>query len=178
MKLRLFIVTLAAFFVAGLSSMNAQIYHHKAGGSLLFGDYGVGPVVHYGARINVSEPNEDMSISLNADPGIFFEGEFNSRFGGGGFLIYDLPVYASLNLGGYSTWLSKKYFGGFVGLGYEFSNWTYTANSDLGHGPMVIGGVRVLISDNSFEFAGSYMLGSDDTPGLLGIRASWLIGDY
>ncbi|MFK7971856.1 MAG: hypothetical protein AB8F95_15930 [Bacteroidia bacterium] len=181
---KLLLISLLAFcFMAGFSSVNAHIYHQKIGAAMLISNGGFGtnvtPAVFYGARLNLAEPSSDMSLSLNVEPGGFFEGVISSRGGSAGAFVLDIPAYLCLNLGGYATYDSDNYFGGYFGLGYEYSTFASTfGGSGSGSGPIATGGIRLLIADNPYELGFTYMLGLGDSPNQIGIRAAFLIGDY
>ena len=183
MKFQRVFLLLAIAFLASASSLSAQIYHHQLGGGLLGSDDGFGltinPVIFYEARFNIAEPSSDLSISINAAPGGFIDGVISSRGGSAGSVVFDIPAYVSANLGGYSTYTSDSYFGGFAGLGYEFSTFASTfGGSGVTSGPMAIGGLRFLVADNPYQVAVSYMLGLNDNPSQVGLRLSFLLGDY
>ncbi|MEZ4685322.1 MAG: hypothetical protein R3B47_04435 [Bacteroidia bacterium] len=181
MNTRCLFASLAFAFIASLSSMHAQIYHHRIGATFLVEmaeDGGFLPLLVYGARFNLTEPGSESAISINVDPGVYFE-VYGGTSGNGLTVDFDIPVYLAYDFRGYSTWNSQKYFGGFVGMGMEY--FTFPVSSpgpDASSAPMIIGGIRFAIADKNYGLSCSYRLGSKDMSDFLGLRMTWLLGQY
>jgi hypothetical protein len=69
----------------------------------------------YTARFNAYEPSDDFGIGINASPSL------GLAYGDAGFGSINIPVYPSLNFGAGSTYSTASNFGGFFGIGFEFT---------------------------------------------------------
>ena len=71
--------------------------------------------VVYPIRYNILEPFNNLGLGINTSPSLSLS---LSEYGIGSF---NIPAYLSLNFGAGSTSDSKKDWGGYFGVGYEFS---------------------------------------------------------
>ena len=177
--MRRFIFACAIFFIS--ISTQAQVSFQHGGGVGYFftssiGGYGL----VYAPRLNVAELSDDLSVSINAKPGLSFDFNANSRTGGSGTLGFDLPIFAAINLGMGAMPDSDANFGGYIGGGYSISSFAYaddiSSDSSTGGGLMVIGGARFIFKDRPVGINASFTAGSGDKESVLGLRFLYYFG--
>jgi hypothetical protein len=71
--------------------------------------------VVYTLRYNAYEPSDNIAIGINAAP------SFGLSISNAGFGSINVPAFVSLDFGAGSTYSTSSGFGGFIGIGYEFT---------------------------------------------------------
>ncbi|HXP53199.1 MAG TPA: hypothetical protein VN922_24865 [Bacteroidia bacterium] len=103
-------------------------------------------------RYNITEMNNNMSLSVSVFPGLglsastsTFNGDNSSASGGTGALFLNIPVFIDLNIGNVATYSSDQDKGFVVGLGIEYTKAPLLATNPTGYidargdtGPLVI----------------------------------------
>jgi len=179
-KLAIIAMALFANFAA-----KAQVeFNHSFG----FGTYaslnsGGGYAILYSPRLNLVELSDEMSLSVGTHLGAGLSGSANSRTGGSGSFILDVPVMAELNLGHACSANSSVGFGGFLGAGFGYNRMTYSdalgSDDRAVTGLVFNGGFRTnLIKETSVTLRVSYMLASDGKGDVFGLGLTYNIGDF
>ncbi|HHG84016.1 MAG TPA: hypothetical protein ENJ82_04640 [Bacteroidetes bacterium] len=153
-------------FMLVLLPLQAQVrFMHSAGATYLLGlspDVFIGTAgLTYNPRIHFGSDN--ASIALSTAPTIGFDGAYNSRSGGEGSIVLDLPINLQFHWGlGASRDTDKNlgFYGG-IGLGYTYMGQASTfigAYDGSFLGPLFEGGVNFIIYERPVGLRAKYMI--------------------
>ena len=164
--------TILIIFLAIQSFNVFSQFNHSVGGgfvNLMQGDASISlPSLFYSPRINVSEINENMALSVGSHIGLGFRlsSSSNSRTGTesseSSFINFQLPVVAELNFGRKSTSDNEDNFGFFIGGGGAL-NYAASETSITSYGPLANAGVRFAIMDYPIGLRFGYLLDMNTT---------------
>lgn len=180
------LTAVAVLSLAAFNAANAQIsFSHSVGGGLYASSKGAGWALMYAPRLNVVELADEMTVSVGTNLGLGLSGSANSREGGSGTLLLDLPILAELNIGHAANNDANSDFGGFVGVGFGYSKMASSVETNFGTsssnvtstGVLFSGGLRAVIKGQSVGLRVSYMLnGATDGANVFGLGLHYNIG--
>lgn len=146
-KFSLLLTVCFALFFTNLATAQTELsFSHKAGLSGYMGPNAGGYGITYSPRLNFLPLGDAGTLSVGTHIGLGISGEFNSRTGGEGSFIFDLPLVVELNMGNSSHPDNENNFGGYFGGGFGYSKLAladtyYGTTSDTALGPIVNGGL-------------------------------------
>jgi len=176
------------------NSVSAQVsFNHALGGALYAKSFsitvngttytgaGSAPGITYAPRLNFVSLGDNATLSAGTRIGLGFSMTANSRTGGSGSFVFDLPFLLHFNLGHACNKDSDKNFGFFIGAGYAYNTLAEAGNGysfgGSSTGPVVDLGVRFAVKGRSFTINTSYMVGMAEYGGsVLSLGAAYNLG--
>lgn len=183
MKRLIIIGLLAIGFLGFQNQVTAQVsFSHSVGGAAYFSKNVATPAIMYSPRLNLMELDNELTLSIGTHLGAWLA--FNSREGASS-ATFDFPLMVELNFGHGADPYTRSDFGGFAGVGFGVSfmgadgGWGADINNAIG--PVVNGGIRAYVFDQSLGLRLSYLYNlksGDDTGSVFGVGIFYTFGDY